>query len=252
MIRRVFGPRPRCRQRNRALRPLSEGAAGDTGAAPMDQREKPIVRSTFLTSSCLTVLLTLASWSAVAADPQAAQRLVRENTEEVVQILREEAADGQVDLERMRAALDELILPHLDFVTMTKLAVGRDWLNADREQKRALVTEFRALLVSTYTRSLREYDDQTLEFLPLQAEAGDTRVTVRSRVTQDDGADVPVDYSMRHVDGRWMVYDIAVDGISLVTTYRSSFSDIVSREGIDGLIAHLEQKNAKNAEASAS
>lgn len=177
---------------------------------------------------------------------------MRDNTEEMLQILRDEAADGQVDLERIRSALDELILPHLDFVTMTKLAVGRDWLKADREQKRALVDEFRTLLVSTYTRSLREYDDQTLEFLPLQAGAEETRVTVRSRVTQSDGPDVPVEYSLRHNDGRWMVYDIAVDGISLVTTYRSSFSGIVSREGIDGLIAHLEEKNAKNADAAAS
>ncbi|MDZ7830035.1 MAG: ABC transporter substrate-binding protein [Halofilum sp. (in: g-proteobacteria)] len=188
----------------------------------------------------------------MAAEPQEAQRLVRENTEQMLQILHDEAADGQVDLERIRSALDELILPHLDFVTMTKLAVGRDWLKADREQKRALVNEFRSLLVSTYTRSLREYDDQELEFLPLQAGAEDTRVTVRSRVSQDDGGDVPVEYSLRHVDGRWVVYDIAVDGISMITTHRSSFSDIVSREGIDGLIAHLEEKNAKNADASAS
>lgn len=210
------------------------------------------MRPTFPRSSCLAVLLMLASWSAAAADPQEAQRLVRDNTEEMLQTLRDEAADGQVDLERIRSALDELILPHLDFVTMTKLAVGRDWLKADREQKRALVNQFRTLLVSTYTRSLREYDDQTLEFLPLQAGAEETRVTVRSRVTQSDGPDVPVEYSLRHNDGRWMVYDIAVDGISLVTTYRSSFSDIVSREGIDGLIAHLEEKNAKNADAAAS
>lgn len=210
------------------------------------------MRPTFPRSSCLAVLLTLASWSAAAANPQEAQSLVRDNTEEMLQILRDEAADGHVDLGRIRSVLDELILPHLDFVTMTKLAVGRDWLKADREQKRALVNQFRTLLVSTYTRSLREYDDQTLKFLPLQAGADETRVTVRSRVTQDDGPDVPVEYSLRHNDDRWMVYDIAVDGISLVTTYRSSFSDIVSREGIDGLIAHLEKKNAKNADASAS
>jgi phospholipid transport system substrate-binding protein len=210
------------------------------------------VRFTFLRNSGLAIVLTLASWSAMAADPQEAQRLVRENTEEMLQILRDEAADGQVDLERIRSALDELILPHLDFLTMTKLAVGRDWLKADDGQKRALVAQFRSLLVSTYTRSLREYDDHELEFLPLQAGAEDTRVTVRSKVSQDDGADVPVEYSLRHADGRWVVYDIAVDGISLVTTYRSSFSDIVSREGIDGLIAHLEEKNAKNANSSAS
>jgi len=199
-------------------------------------------------NSILALLLAFSAGVA-AADPQDAQQLVKASTEEMLDVLRAEAADGSVDLERVRAALEELIIPHLDFVTMTKLAVGRDWLKADREQKRALVAEFRRLLVSTYTRSLREYDDQELEFLPLQAGENDSRVRVRSRVTDSDGSEIPVDYRLRVKDGRWMVYDITVDDISLVTTYRSSFSDIVAREGIDGLIAHLEEKNAKNRSA---
>lgn len=194
-------------------------------------------------------LLALASMSVAAApDPQAAQRLVRESTSEMLEVLRADAADGEIDLDAIRARLNELILPHLDFVTMTKLAVGRDWLQADREQRRALVEQFRKLLLRTYTRSLREYNDQRLEFLPLQPGPQDDRVTVRSEVIQSGGGSrIPVDYSLRHHDGRWQVYDITVDGVSLVTTYRSSFSDIVGREGIGGLIAHLRQKNAEQA-----
>lgn len=198
----------------------------------------------------LAIVLAFASGPAVAADPEDAQRLVRESTEEMLQVLREDAADGQVDMDRVRAALDELILPNLDFVTMTKLAVGRDWLKAESDQKRTLVRQFRELLVSTYARSLREYDDQELEFLPLEAGAGAERVKVRSRVSQADGADVAVEYSLHHRNDRWQVFDIAVDGVSLVTSYRSSFSDIVSREGIDGLIAHIKEKNTSNADAS--
>lgn len=194
-------------------------------------------------------LLALASAAVTAApDPQEAQRLVRESTGEMLALLRADAADGEIDLDAIRARLNELILPHLDFVTMTKLAVGRDWLQADREQKRALVEQFRTLLLRTYTRSLREYNDQRLEFLPLQPGPNDDRVTVRSEVIQSGGrARIPVDYSLRHHEGRWQVYDITVDGVSLVTTYRSSFSDIVGREGIGGLIAHLRQKNAEQA-----
>ncbi|MDX1609345.1 MAG: ABC transporter substrate-binding protein [Halofilum sp. (in: g-proteobacteria)] len=194
-------------------------------------------------------LLALASASATAApDPQEAQQLVRESTSEMLEVLRAEAADGQIDLEAIRARLNELILPHLDFVTMTKLAVGRDWLQANRDQKRALVEQFRTLLLRTYTRSLREYNDQRLEFLPLQPGPQDDRVTVRSEVIQSGGGSrIPVEYSLRHHDGRWQVYDISVDGVSLVTTYRSSFSDIIGREGIGGLIAHLRQKNAEKA-----
>lgn len=210
------------------------------------------MRAQSLKGGIIALLLMFVASAATAANPQDAQQLVKQNTEQVLQILRDEAADGSVDMVRIRAALDELILPHLDFVTMTKLAVGRDWLEADRDQKRALVGEFRRLLVSTYTRSLREYNDQQLEYLPLEDASDATRVKVRSRVIGSDGAKIPVEYSLRHNEGRWQMYDIAVDGISLVTTYRSSFSDIVAREGIEGLIAHLEDKNAKNAEAAAS
>lgn len=193
-------------------------------------------------------LALITSTVSAAPDPQDAQRLVEESTGEMLEVLRSEAEDGEVDLERLRGRLRELVLPHLDFLTMTKLAIGRSWLQADREQKRALVEEFRDLLVRTYTRALEEYDDQDLEFLPLEPGSREDRVTVRSRVVPADGGTrIPVEYSLRYHDDRWQVYDIEVDGVSLVTTYRSSFADIVSREGVAGLIEHLREKNADKA-----
>ena len=201
----------------------------------------------------LAALLFCSAAPALAGpDPKDAQQLVEKSTGEMLAVLRAEAQDGQVDVARIRAKLDELVLPHMDFITMTKLAVGRHWRDAQREQKRALVTEFQELLVRTYTRSLREYNDQKLEFLPLQPGPSEDRVTVRSRVVQSGGANIPVEYSLRYHDGQWQVYDITVDGISLVTTYRSSFSDIVSREGVAGLIEHLRRKNAEKADQSTS
>lgn len=195
-------------------------------------------------------LALITSTASAAPDPQDAQRLIEQSTGEMLEVLRSEAEDGEVDLERVRGRLRELVLPHLDFLTMTKLAIGRSWLQADREQKRALVEEFRDLLVRTYTRALEEYDDQELEFLPLEPGSKEGRVTVRSRVVPADGGTrIPVEYSLRYHadDDRWQVYDIEVDGVSLVTTYRSSFSDIISREGVEGLIEHLREKNADKA-----
>lgn len=193
-------------------------------------------------------LTLVTSTVAAAPDPRDAQRLVEESTGEMLEVLRSEAEDGEVDLERVRARLRELVLPHLDFLSMTKLAVGRSWLEADREQKRALVEEFRDLLVRTYTRALEEYDDQELEFLPLEPGSREDRVTVRSRVVPaDGGSNIPVEYSLRYHDEQWLVYDIKVDGVSFVTSYRSSFSDIISREGVEGLIEHLRDKNAEEA-----
>lgn len=197
-------------------------------------------------AAAAALLLALAGTAraAEAPDPGQAQALVEDVTGRMLGVLREDARDGEVDVERMRERVREEIVPHLDFVTMTKLAVGSPWRNASTEQKRTLVTEFRELLLRTYTHALDEYDNQELVFLPLRESPYEDRVTVRSKVVRTDGPEIPVNYRLRYNDGEWKVYDIEVDGISLVTTYRSNFAGEIQSNGIDGLIAILEEKNA--------
>ncbi len=181
--------------------------------------------------------------AAAEPDPQKAQALIKDATEEMLTVLRNEA--GEDDVESIRQKLKDIILPKLDFVTMTKLAVGRNWLDASDEQKRALVGEFRKLLVRTYADSLAEYEDQKIEFLPLETGDKPERVTVRSKVIQKNGDDIPVHYRLRHKSDGWAVYDIVIDGVSLVRTYRSSFASQIDKGGIAALIDKLEEKNAK-------
>lgn len=179
-------------------------------------------------------------------DPADAQTLVEETTRELLDVLREQAEDGDIDTEVLQEKVDDLVKPHLDFVTMTRLAVGRHWRDADNDQKRALVEEFRELIVRTYSSALdqvEDYDGQQIEFLPLRESTHENRAEVRSKVIQPDGTEIPVTYGLRHTDGAWKLYDVVVDGISLVTTYRSSFSTVVDRDGIDGLIQDLREKN---------
>jgi len=189
---------------------------------------------------------TLASAQAAQPDPGQAQQLVKGVTDQMLDVLRQEGTEGKADLNRIRDKVNDIVLPHMDFITMTKLAVGSPWRNASDDQKRTLVTQFRELLVRTYTRSLDEYDNQKLEFLPMRPSPYPDRVTVRSRVLQSNGPEIPVEYSLRFHDGEWKVYDIVVDGVSLVTTYRSSFASQVQQNGIDGLIDSLRKKNAAN------
>lgn len=205
----------------------------------------------------LAVVSVLALLSGAAAaparaegqpDPADAQRLVQETTEELLALLREQAADGDIDVEMLRAKVDELVEPHLDFVTMTRLAVGRHWRDASDDQKRDLVREFRELVTRTYSSALEQvedYDGQRIEFLPQRESPHEDRTEVRSKVIQPDGSEIPVNYGLRYRDGSWQLYDIAVDGISLVTTYRSGFGTVVSRNGIDGLIDDLRKKNER-------
>jgi phospholipid transport system substrate-binding protein len=104
------------------------------------------------------------------------------------------------------------------------------------KQKQALVTEFRNLLVRTYSSSLTEFSNQTIEFKPLTMKPDDTDVTVRSEIRQPGGQPIPIDYSMYKTAFGWKVYDVTIDGVSLVTNYRASFSNTIRQSGIDGLI----------------
>jgi phospholipid transport system substrate-binding protein len=126
---------------------------------------------------------------------------------------------------------------------MTALAMGPNWRKATPEQQQALVSEFRTLLVRTYSTALTAYRNQVIEVKPLRAKPGDTDVLVRSEVRQSGTEPVTLDYSMEKTANGWKVYDVTVGGVSLVTTYRESFAAEVRNAGVDGLIRSLAEKN---------
>jgi len=123
--------------------------------------------------------------------------------------------------------VDARIVPHFDFVRMTRLAMGRNWRLASAAQQQVLVAEFKTLLVHTYSASLTLYRNQDIEFEPLRSAPGDTDVTVRSMVKQPGTSPIHIDYAMEKEPAGWKVYDVNIDGISLVITYRDTFTDQV-------------------------
>ena len=143
------------------------------------------------------------------------------------------------------------MLPHFDFNRMTQLAVGKHWNTASPQQKQALVKEFRSLLVRTYAASLTEFSNQTVEFKPLNMRPEDEQVTVKTEIRQPGGKPIPIDYEMYKTSFGWKVFDVAIDGVSLVINYRSSFANTIRQSGIDGLIATLEAKSRSQDKATA-
>ncbi len=133
---------------------------------------------------------------------------------------------------------------------MTRLAMGRNWKQATPDQQKALSQEFRTLLVRTYTTAFTQYQDQTVEYRPVKLAPGETDVVVKSLIKQPSGQPVSVDYRMEKTDTGWKVYDVKIEGISLVENYRNTFNTEVQRNGIDGLIKSLADKN-QNAQAAA-
>ncbi|WP_324778954.1 MlaC/ttg2D family ABC transporter substrate-binding protein [Thiobacillus sedimenti] len=204
----------------------------------------------------LRILLLLLAMLGVAAAPaQAADTppdvLARTTTQEVLAILKKDKDIRGGDMSKVYQLVEAKILPNFDFNRMTQLAVGKHWPRATAKQKQALVTEFRNLLVRTYSASLTAFTNQSVEFKPLAMKPGDTDVTVRSQIIQPGGQPIPIDYSMYQTSFGWKVYDVTIDGVSLVTNYRTSFAATIRQSGIDGLIKTLADKSAHVAPAPA-
>jgi phospholipid transport system substrate-binding protein len=109
------------------------------------------------------------------------------------------------------------------------------------------VAEFRTLLVRTYSVALTNYRNQTIDYKPMRAQPADTEVTVRTVVNQPRGDPVTIDYSMEKLADGWKVFDVAVQGVSLVTNYREEFAGRVKDAGVDGLLKSLADKNQASA-----
>ncbi|MEO7744013.1 MAG: ABC transporter substrate-binding protein [Usitatibacter sp.] len=179
----------------------------------------------------------------LAAAQEAPDALVKRVTDELLALIKADK-DLQAGSQRKVAEIAEAkVLPHFDFARMTRLAVGRNWQQATDAQKEALVKEFRTLLVRTYSSSLSAYRNQTIEVKPLRLVPADKEATVRTAVIQQGGPPIPIDYSMQKEAEGWKVYDVVIDGVSLVTTYRGSFNDQIQKGGIDGLVKTLSERN---------
>ncbi|MFK8080829.1 MAG: phospholipid-binding protein MlaC [Granulosicoccus sp.] len=188
--------------------------------------------------------LTVASSVTIAAD-HPAQTLVVDAISSMLEVFKEDGDKLKSDPAYLKAKVDELIVPNLDFETMTKLAVSKFWRRADKEQQQVLVEEFTTLLLNTYTGALTEYSGESITFDPFKPESREDRAVVSSTFSQSAGDDVPVLYKLRDKNG-WSIYDIEVNDISLVTSYRSAFSSEIEKGGIDGLIKALKDRNGKS------
>lgn len=176
---------------------------------------------------------------AVAMSPDA---LVTETVREVQQIIRQDPELRAGNKQKTLDLVEKKILPHFDFERMTMLAVGKDWARANPEQRQSLVNGFRSLLVRTYSGALAVYKDHKIEVKPTKAEATDN-VVVRSQVSAPGAPPVLMDYRMHRTTDGWKVQDVAVEGVSLVTTYRTSFKTEIDRGGFEGLIKLIADKN---------
>ncbi|HZV61280.1 MAG TPA: ABC transporter substrate-binding protein [Methylophilaceae bacterium] len=191
----------------------------------------------------LFVGLFMASSVQAALAEVAPDELVKNTANEVLTIIKQDKDIRAGDIAKITALAEEKILPNFNFDRVSRMVLGKHWRTATPEQKEAFKIQFRDLLIRTYASALSKYQNQTIEFKPLRMQPSDKEVIVRSEILQPGGQPIAVDYSLEKAGDTWKVYDIVIEGVSLVTNYRGQFSEEVKRSGLEGLIQKLSEKN---------
>lgn len=201
-----------------------------------------------MTTRMLLALILSAAVMSARADVEAPDQLIRETAADVIATVKADRELRDGNQQKLLALVEAKILPHFDFEKMTRLAVGRPWRQATAEQRQALVTEFRTLLVRTYTAAFSHYENQTVEVqAPLRSAESDDEVTVKTSIIKPGSPPVSVNYEMEKRPDGWKVFDLTIEGASLIESYRGTFAERVQQSGIDGLIKFLTEKNQANA-----
>lgn len=192
----------------------------------------------------LAVSMCCAALSA-QADVVPPDVLIRTTVQDVETIITQDKDILAGDQTKLLALVDAKVLPHFDFGRMTQLAVGKYWRTATPEQKQALVTEFRNMLVRTYTKVFSVYRDQKVEVKSYMLAVDDpNEATVKTLIGKPGTPPIPVDYEMKKTADGWKAFDISIEGVSMVMSYRGTFSSQIQDVGIDGLIKTLAAKNS--------
>ena len=145
--------------------------------------------------------------------------------------------------EKIYDMVNELVIPRFDFISMSKWVLGKHWKTASETQRLKFIAQFKALLIRTYARALLEYSGQNIKYYPIEQNPQSNLAVVKTELTSSSNTKLPILYRMHQKNEEWKVIDIAVDGVSLVTTYRGSFATQIKKNGFDSLLNELSKKN---------
>jgi phospholipid transport system substrate-binding protein len=199
-------------------------------------------------------LITLAStllFSPLRAETTPPNMLLETASREMISAINTNHEKIKADPTVLNGLVEEILMPHIDFIAASQWVLGKHWRRASREQKLEFIRQFRTLLLRFYSTALSEYlttntvKEDMFVFMPLRGDTANKQVTVNSEIHAPSGSIIPVKYSMHLTNKGWKVYDVSIEGVSMVTTYRTSFAAEIKQKGLDGLIASLTERNVK-------
>src|SRR5699024_2935986 len=166
-----------------------------------------------------------------------AQDLVRQTSEHLMQTLKTQKNELETHPDRIYPLVKDIVLPHFDFKRMAQLVLGKYWRQATIEQRQRFANEFRVLLVRTYSTALLKYSHEKIRYLPMHGPAKANNTVVRIEALQANGGpSVPMSLHLYDKNGAWKIFDVKIDGVSLVTNYRANFAGEVRNGGLNQLI----------------
>lgn len=196
--------------------------------------------------SCLSALILFAG-AALAVEPSAQlgpQEVVQKVAQDTLNDLDAHREEYRKDPQGIRELVDKNLLPYFDTEYAARLVLARHWREATPEQRERFVDAFYQSILQSYGEALLDFTSDRLKILPFQGKPGDTAVTVRSEVRRDNGSRVPVNYSLHETEEGWKAYDVQIEGVSYVKSFRTDFGAEIKQKGLEAVIKRLESQVA--------
>ena len=182
----------------------------------------------------LFLIATILGAAAVQAETTPTED-VRTSVEAVIALLKDDQLDRDIRRDKMREVIDK----RFDFRAMSQRTLATNWKKASDSEKQKFTELFAELIQNSYVSKIESYTNETVEY-PAEKKKG--RKAVVNTLIITSSAEIPVNYSVYQKDGSWLVYDVIIEGVSLISNYRSSYQEIVKKDGFDGLLARMEEK----------
>ena len=196
---------------------------------------------------CVALIIGGAFW--LNAEERTPEQIVEETSTEVLRIVNEEADRIKNDPGYVNSVIDELILPIVDLQAMGKLILGKHWKTASEEQRSRFISEFKSMLIRTYAKSIADYGHAKISVMAPKAKEQGKYHTVNTELDLGSGAPLAVAYVFRRSNDAWKVFDLSIDGLSLIKNFRTSFSQEISETSLDALIERLANTNAEKTDS---
>lgn len=183
-------------------------------------------------------------WASIAltAEPDPVEQL-RLTTNQILSEITAQNDELANSPDRFYQLLENIVLPQFDFVRISRLVLGKNWRRATRRERINFTREFREFLVRTYATALLNYRGQEIRYFPYRQLPEATKITIKTEVSENGAPPIPINYHLYRSKDKWKIYDVVIDGVSLVSNYRSSFSAQIRRSSLSDLTVQLAERN---------